>query len=144
VPPKATGKSGKLPTWAYFAAAAIGLLLVFFLFRKPSETAPQQQTDQQPAADSTDTLGTLSALLEQILAGQHPSSPPPTPGGGGGGGGGGVPGQYPSGTRCRQGGHDDKRNCPTPSGIAEGGKYPCPNCTSGSCISHSNAPDLCA
>jgi hypothetical protein len=83
-PPK--GKSGKLPTWAYIAAAGIGLLLAFFLLRRQSsdgQTAPAQATDQQPVA--SDQLGTLQSILDQIIAGAHGSGDN-VPGGGTGSG----------------------------------------------------------
>lgn len=92
MPEKPLGKGKKLPVWAYFVAAAIGVLIVFFLFRK------------KPGG-SSDLANAVTPAYPPTGAGAYGSDygfGDPSAGGddGGGGGGGGTGGCIPFRKPC--------------------------------------------
>jgi len=91
MPPKpAAGKGKKLPTWAYFAAAGIGILLVILFTRKSgaSDGTTVPVTTQTPSDTTTQGQGDMSAFFDGLAAiiSAHGGADNPPPAGGGGGG----------------------------------------------------------
>lgn len=162
MPPKpAAGKGKKLPTWAYIAAALIGVLLVFFLFRKGGSSSTDQTvpvTTQTPSDQSggtgtgTDNQGLVDFLTALFGASGAASNTGDGTGGLGNGEGNSttpgkdndlVHGPIPSGLPAHPQPPGSRGHCTAPS-APDGTTYACSWCQSGTAIKKNGLVDLCA
>lgn len=149
------GKGGKLPMWAYIAAAGIGLLLAFFLLRKPAQSSDQTLSQpSQASPDNTDLVYNLTSYLAAALAahgnadgtGSENPSGSSNPGNGEGGGPDAdhAHGPIPAGIPCHPHPPGEQGHCTPADSVPDGSPYTCSWCASGSCIKHKGTVDVCA
>lgn len=154
------GKGKKLPLWAYIAAAGIGVLIVYFLFRSKSAggTTVPVTTQTPDNAAGTDTGSTADqAFFSQLLALLGASGAGLNNGDGTGGmgepAGNGdalnngdtdpAHGPIPSGLPAHPHPPTEKGHCTAPS-APDGTTYACSWCQSGQAIKKNGGVDVCA
>ena len=135
MPPKAAPKGKKLPTWAYIAAAGIGLVVALLFLRGKSSSS--DSTSVPVTTQTPDTSSALNDAINALLAAASAAHPNAEDTGDGTGGttttGSGNVGILPAGTPCNPGLHIPA-GCSIPKGNPDGTPFACNRCASGTCV----------